>query len=393
MVYLARGGFWLFADRGMHIFLGLILAIGFANLLPKEAFGIYQFVLSIAGIVGVFTLTGMNTAIVQAVARGFEGALKIGTLTKLKWSIGITMAAFVVALYYFINDNNTLAISLLIVGTFAPFLESFKLYNSFLIGKKEFRAITVLGMWRKPIPIIALLVTLALTDSPLLIILVYFLSHTATTGFLYFKVLRKYKPKGSFSTEAFSYSKHLSVVNVVGRIAGNLDKILLFHFLGAAPLAIYLFSINIPKQFQSLFRIFQPLTLPKLSNRSLDELKQTLPRKAWYMFLFFIIPTGIYIVLAPYIYQLFFPQYIDSVLFSQVFAFTFLFAPASLFENTLHAHLKARELYTVTAIVPTTRIVLAFILIPLYGIWGVLATVFVAHILNLGSLIYLFRRL
>ena len=105
--------------------------------------------LSIAGIVGVFTLTGMNTAIVQAVARGFDGALKIGALIKLRWSIGVTLAASVVALYYFINDNNMLAISFLIVGTFAPFLESFKLYNSFLIGKREFRASAMLGMWRK----------------------------------------------------------------------------------------------------------------------------------------------------------------------------------------------------------------------------------------------------
>ena len=73
MLYLARGGFWLTLGQGLGIIAGLLLVIGFANLLPKEVYGNYKFILSLGGIIGAFTLTGMSIAVTQAVARGFEG--------------------------------------------------------------------------------------------------------------------------------------------------------------------------------------------------------------------------------------------------------------------------------------------------------------------------------
>ena len=87
MVYLAKGGFWLALGKGFAMLSGLILTIGFANLIPKEVYRNSTFVLSLAGIIGAFTLTGMDTAVAQAVARGYEGVLKTGFWIKLKWSI------------------------------------------------------------------------------------------------------------------------------------------------------------------------------------------------------------------------------------------------------------------------------------------------------------------
>lgn len=46
MVYLAKGGSWLFSAQVLSGALSFILAIAFANLVPKEAFGTYKYVLS-----------------------------------------------------------------------------------------------------------------------------------------------------------------------------------------------------------------------------------------------------------------------------------------------------------------------------------------------------------
>jgi len=194
MVYLAKGGFWLTLGQGVGAFLGLILAVAFANLVPKEIYGNYKFILSLASIIGAFTLTGMGIAITQSVARGFEGVLRTGFRTQLKWSIFIIIASLGGALYYFWSGNNTIAISLLIVGLFSPLMIATRLYGSFLTGKKEFRTGTFYGMFRNVIPVISLLTTLAFTYNPIVLVFVYFLSRTATNTFFYLRTLQKYKP-------------------------------------------------------------------------------------------------------------------------------------------------------------------------------------------------------
>ena len=75
MVYLASGGFWLTVGQIISSAATFGLAIAFANLLPKETYGTYKFVLSIAGILTIFTLPGMVTSLTQAVARNFEGSV------------------------------------------------------------------------------------------------------------------------------------------------------------------------------------------------------------------------------------------------------------------------------------------------------------------------------
>src|SRR3989344_3759114 len=100
MLYMAHGGFWLTLAKGIAMFSSLILATAMANLIPPEVFGTYKFVLSGAGIIGAFALTGMGTAIIQAVARGHEGALRAGVRAYLSWSVGMVAISVALALYY-----------------------------------------------------------------------------------------------------------------------------------------------------------------------------------------------------------------------------------------------------------------------------------------------------
>src|SRR5689334_12787395 len=58
MVYLAKGSFWLTLGQVAASASGLLLVIGFANLLPKEVYGTYKLILSLAGIIASFSLTG-----------------------------------------------------------------------------------------------------------------------------------------------------------------------------------------------------------------------------------------------------------------------------------------------------------------------------------------------
>src|ERR1041384_6093938 len=91
ITYLLKGGFWLSASQVIATLSGFLMSIAFANLISKEAFGIYKYALSVAGIIGALSLTGMGTAVTRSVAKGFE-SLRQGFRTNLKWSLGITVA-------------------------------------------------------------------------------------------------------------------------------------------------------------------------------------------------------------------------------------------------------------------------------------------------------------
>ena len=74
MVYLFHGGFWLTVGQVVTTLSVLALGIVFANVLPKDVYGTYKYLLAIAGIFSLFTLPGMNVALIRAVARGFGGS-------------------------------------------------------------------------------------------------------------------------------------------------------------------------------------------------------------------------------------------------------------------------------------------------------------------------------
>jgi len=345
--YILSGSFWLSVSNATNIGMGLLLAIAFANLLSPQTYGNYQFILSLVGIISAFTLTGMETSVKQAAARGVKNVLYDGFFTRLKWSWGVFVLTGLGSLYYFINDNNTLAISLLLAGSLTPFLESAKLYNSYLHGTKQFKRGAILGILRKFIPAVLMLVTVWLTDDPVLLVLVFFSSNTIVMLSLFFTSLPKREVKTVEDREEMksmvNYSKHLSLMNFLGTVAGNLDKILIFHFLGAAPLAAYAFALMPVSKMKVISNILKSLLLPKLSVIELPVLKKTLPRKIILSTIAIIAVVAVYIAIAPFIFKTFFPQYQDAAVFSQFLSLVMLLSiPNTFFGQTKIAHEKKK---------------------------------------------------
>ncbi|MFZ2484778.1 MAG: hypothetical protein WAX80_00125 [Minisyncoccia bacterium] len=375
MVYLAKGGFWLSINHVVAMLAGFGLSLAFANLFPKESFGTYKFILSIAAILGTFSLTEMGTAVTQAVARGFNGSLRQGFRLSLKWSFGILLGGLGLGLYYYLNGNLVLSISFISVGLLLPISQSASLYNAYLLGKKDFKRISFYGMVHNILPAIVLTSTLILFPQLSAIIIVYFGIAVLVTLFLYRKTLLAYQADNSEQDpELPSYSGHLSAMEIIGKSSGYLDKILIFHYLGAIPLAIYAFAIAPVEQLQGGKKILTSLILPKSSEQSFEELQRSAPRKTILLTLYALCLAGIWILLAPYFYKLFYPQYLDSVFFSQVYSLTLLAISGSVLEQTLVAHKKKRELYLYKTIVPVVRIALFFILLPLFGLMGLIVT-------------------
>lgn len=390
MTYLAKGGFWLTLGHGIQIGSGLVLAVAFANLLPKESYGIYQFIMSTAAILSALTLSGMSTAIKRAVARGNEGALRYGFRTQMLWSINIALAAGALATYYFVNGNNTLATGFLIVGAFSPFIEGFSLYKSYLIGTRRFKESALLGLWRRPLFIVTILITLFLTDDPTTLVFVYFASSTLSAWLLYRLVVKKYTLPTTPDPELLGYSKHLSVMGVVSAVGNHTDKILIFHFLGAAPLAIYVLALLPFTHLSKLFDLSKELAIPRFVGQSFERLRQGMFPKVRMFLTVSTLTILVYIPTAPYIFSTLFPNYPEAVLLSQAAVLILLIRPSILFNQVFTAHGTKNVQYFLQVSSAFLKVGLLLILIPLYGLWGALIALMASQLYTAIALVIIF---
>src|SRR3989344_3136851 len=120
MVYLAEGGSWLSLGQIVSSISSFLLIIAFANLVPKETYGTYKYVLSIVGILLIPSLPGISTAVSMAATRGLDGTLALALTTKVRWGFISSLASLLLAGYYFVSGNTSLMISFLIASIFLP---------------------------------------------------------------------------------------------------------------------------------------------------------------------------------------------------------------------------------------------------------------------------------
>ena len=371
MVYLAKGGFWLTLGQFISSGAAFLLAIAFANLLPKETYGTYRYVLSLVGVLNVFTLTGINTAVIQAVARKYEGVYWPSLTAKLRWSLLASLGSLGIATYYYLNGNLTLTISFVIVAVFLPLLRSSGLYIAVLNGRKDFKLSATYNSLVRLTAGLSMLITLFFTDN-IFVILAAFLVPESILQFLFTWIyLKKHPLNKDVDPKTISYGLNLSAMELLKIIASQVDKILIFHYLGAAQLAIYAFTTAPVSQIKSVLMNIKSLALPKLSEVDEKDIRDSFIKKIKKLEIVVILIIILYAALAPLLYKLAFPQYTESIKYSQIYVLTLLFFPRTFLSTVLVAKMKQKELYSIRIISPIFRIAILFVALKFYGLWGV----------------------
>lgn len=392
-IYLAKGGFWLTLGKMVGLAASLLLALAFANLLDPVIYGNYKYILSLVGLLAIFSLTDTKTAVSQAVARGLEGSFYSMFKTKLRWGSLGSLVAISAAVYYWFRGNEILPVPLLIAAVFLPFMEAFRVYSSFLGGKKLFDKDVQYSIGSQFISASAMIAALFLTQNIFWLIIVYFVSHTSANIFFYYLTKFKLSPNKQEDPRTMNYAMHLSAVGIISAIGSYLDKILLFTFVGSSQLAIYSFAVLLPEQIKSVAGNLNELALPKLASRPEGEIRATIMKKLLRVALVIIPIIIIYIVAAPFVYKLLFPKYLESIPYSQAFILSLVSLPTYFLSTVFEAKMMKKEIYSLKLIVSSSRVVLFLILIPLYGLWGVITAFISAEIISIFTTLWLFRRI
>jgi O-antigen/teichoic acid export membrane protein len=387
MVYLAQSNFWLQAISIFVSFASFLLYIVFGHVLSKEVYGTYQYLLSIGAIVGAFTLTGMSTAVTRAVARGYEGTFRESIRVQLLWSIIPLLGSWAFGGYYLLHANATLGWGLVLIGIFVPFNSTFNTYGAYLLAKKDFRRAFLYNLFNNaPYYISVALIAVSLPVA-LALLAANLISQAIGFFIAYKKTLAVYQPNENRDPEAMSYGKQLSFINALTTVIAQVDSILVFHFLGAAELALYSFSTAIPDRL-GIFKNIAAAAFPKFANKTHEDIRTSLIHK---LLLSIVVALGIallYDIFAHSFFLLFFPLYLSAVPYTQAYAFIIAATFGSLFTTALTAHSRVKALYIYNILAPLFLLACEIVGILLGGLWGLIIArvvgAFFSSLLTLG---------
>lgn len=399
--YFAWGSFWLSLGKVITMGMTFVLSVYYASLIPKEAYGNYRYVLSVLSMGGIFALPGMGAAITRSVARGFEGTYRLAGIRIFLSSFGISIFGLVAGIIFFIKGNTSLGISFLVISLLVPFVEGLGSWRAYYDGIKNFRTKVIATTISQLFYTLTMLMTIFVIAElriqniyiPILLIGAYSISNAATNTYFFIRTYRTIPSHAKSEPGALQYGYHLSASGALATIATYLDGVLIFYFLGPRAIATYSFAIALPDQLKAFFTTFADVGFPKIAHhKNIEELKKTLPYKVLKAIFLTGVSVVTYIVAAPYIYNMFFQKYSESVIYSQIFSLSLILFPLGIFGTALKTSSTIRKIYAQNIISSVIQIILLLALIPAYGLWGAIYGRVAGRVINHFVSMYLFMK-
>ena len=389
--YFVSGGFWLGVAQVATVLTSLVASVFFARYLTENEFGIYRYIIGLAVLFSTLSLTGIRQAILQAATKQIGGFYHLATRQTLMYSIPMVGASFVGALYYYIQDNQTLAIGCLLIGLLFPW--SFLLQNiqAHHMGQQRFRQSTILQTSKAVFVAGSTVATLFVTTNILWLLVSYFASQ-AIAGLV---AHLWYRPGNSSITDRpaadklLSFARHTTLRNFITGVSSRLDTILVFQFLGAGSLAIFAIATLIPDQVKGGLKSLVVLLIPKFAqNDSLAKSRKYLPTRSLQLGILLVGITIIFIICVPFVINTFFPKYTEAIIYAQILALGF---PASIYQIPLammQAHTSEKALYWYHISTAIAQIIFTLLGIYFFGLLGAISARVMTHYAQLAATLF-----
>ena len=379
VVYLAKGGWWLTIRQVFAMGSAFIASLVFGRYISQNVYGDYKYLLSTFAVLSTLSLTGLGSAVMQSAARGFDGTLIKAFRLSLKWSGIIFIGSIGFALYQYTLGNRPLAIAFLLVSIAGPLINSFQLAESYFAGKRQFKTKTLYGTASDLLTFVCTTGIALIVPNFLIIAGGFFLSTLISKWLTYSAAVRTIADEDHIEYDVLHFGKHLSFANIIPSLVSQVDKLIVYHILGPAQLAIYVFALAIPKQVRTAVSFVSTLAAPKYASKTLTEAHRSVRHKLR-ISLLFMIPTLIaYEFAAPTIYRVLYPNYLESIAPSQIYALLFLLY-GNLASIAIEAKKQIRATYILNAVSSVIQLAFMLILIIPYGISGVVIGILIGKI-------------
>ena len=322
----------------------------------------------------MFSIPGLNTAVLQSVARGYDGSYKKAVKIRFLWSLLGIPALLGAGAYCYYYNTQIIGICLMISSIFFPLLNAPNTWDSFLAGKKRFDIRAKYGSLQAIINAAAMIIVLFIDPNHLVLLFTTSLvSNTFLTCLMFWKSL-KYIENNAEDDECVGYGYFMTTTNIVGTLANNVDRILIGCLMGAPELAVYAIAIAIPTSVKQFLKMGQTPLTPKLCQ---DEVKMSVVIEKMKRFIlpFVFMVSGIsllyWLFIGDVIILLFGEKYIDSIIYSQVLILMIIISVPNVFLGSF-AIAKKNKVAIIGGyhIFPFLKLIIMCSFIYLWGIMG-----------------------
>lgn len=367
----------LFGMRFLQRGLGIVTLYFMVRAITQHELGEYQFVLIAASVLGIFNLSGLDNAIMQSVSRGHLGTYR--QATKIAFSASWLGSLVLVGLgAWHWKESQDLATALWVTACLFPFTFGLIQWKSIIVGQEKFRRL----LWQESATAIATniaLITALLNQQTYLPLLVglYLLPPAIQNIRCTLIALKLTAHESMVESDSISYGIKTSAYMVVSIIAEQIERLLVFYVLSPATLGLYAAADRLSEIIRSGTQDFAAVLAPRFAKLS------HYPADVDRLIKLFCIALGAIIVLfaftvAPWLMlMLFGPDYAAAIPYAQgllcavavgnIGQFQFRFVRSQLDTANFRRILVGTSVY---------RIIAACILVPVFGLWGVVATIF-----------------
>lgn len=362
---------------------GLVSMYFLLKALSPELYGQYQFILTAVTLFTFFALSGSGNAIVQSVARGYPGTYKVLQFYSFLSSlVGAVILMFFSIWYYSSEQDANILHGFILAALLFPFSKGLLQWRSYKTGKKLFPSLVFWEGITSFLINAGIIVGVFLVPGNYIVpLLVVFIIPGLINIYKTYERLIYLKGDNTCEEGSLKYSIQTTIYSFPTLLATHIEKILLFFFLSPSALAVFVLAQKIPELFRNLFQDLGAVLAPYLAERKSYSLKLDKALK-----LFALVAGLITIVISftilPWLFRLLFdPTYYEAIPYMIAMMISVVLGVhANLRYRFIRSQMDSKSIRDISLIIALTRILVAIICIPLYGLYGAVISIFVQQL-------------
>lgn len=387
LLYFATNGFWITIRQVLVACSSLAMIATLSHSVDLEVFGKYQLILSVVSLVMVFSLPGMSTALVQAIAQGKDGFYADAFHRSVWMSLIGSVLLFLLGFYYFMQDVQ-LGIAMFIVAAVFPFISAFGLWEAYFQGRERF------DIAARNASILAILQSLLVCGSAILFphyLIVLVFAYAASVGFanlIFHQMSRSTVRNRETDEQSVRFGYFMTKMGAIGILSEQIDKLLIGFLLGPTQLAIYAVISFFGLRIKDLVRPFSAMLVPKIATEKMlfNEILKTHWRTISIGLIALFLTSILFLVLVVPINKIVFSaNYADYSHFSRWYVVTVFFSiPLTAMGYYIYARQNTYAVMLSNTVYHVFRIGINVILIWCYGLFGAILAYNLSMLFLLG---------
>lgn len=400
-----EGSGWLFLQQVLIAPMSVLTTVLLTHFLSIESYGYYKYILSIYGIIAIFSFSGIYSISTLNMQRGQDNFFALGFKYKKLLRFIPSLISLGVAGYYFYMGNSFLATFFLINIFSYLIVDTYDFYLVALQGRGDYKANMKYATLYYLFSTFPPAITAIFTGNLYLIFIVMYLSQ-GIYRYVTFQLVKKrlrlkldnLNTHGISQGEIQEFRKESLATTFNGALASaqvNASGVIIFNRLGAADNAIYSIALTfadfvsgmIGSTMTKIQLILSRITKRLGYTRESDQEKRALIRGLFQKYFWFALGSALLCaLLLPVVYKFLFPKYYFSYHYAVVYSISILavaLTPAYqyLYEKRLFKAINIIQILTLAL-----NLALLFFAAMYFGVWGAILVAILMRFVN--NLVY-----